>query len=290
MESRSLTKLLMDKLSFQAFSVLRRAAATSGGFKGIVVPVDDLIGHHIMATGRFESTQFDGLSGILAMPAFAARAQEGRFVDVGANIGLYSLAFSDRFRSTVAVEANPQTYLVLVANLALSGKERVTPVCLGASNRTGEAAIHVPTNGNLGWATLDADHHTIPVKSLAITVKPLDAILRDHPGPPVTLLKIDVEGHERNVLEGATGTLTTDGPVVLFEVLDKAAGDASARLLQDCGYRHFYTFKRDWPPGGTLAARVGRGFRSGLPVTIRAADPADLASAALICAARSALA
>lgn len=166
--SRRLTSIVGDRYAFKQFLVLRKRAEREPDFRGIVVPVDDLIGHNLIATGRFESTQFDGVHTLLLETGLAARAQCGRFVDVGANIGLYSLAFSDRFSSTLAIEANPQTFLVLMANLALRNKENVTALCLGASNMAGNTIIHVPVNGNLGWATLNAAHHNIPTKTLPV--------------------------------------------------------------------------------------------------------------------------
>ncbi len=288
--SKSLQTLLADKFALKIFTILRKRATRDSRFRGIVVPVDDLIGHNLMATGCFEATQFDGVDTLLKQTHLAHLAKLGRFVDVGANIGLYSLAFSDRFASTLAVEANPQTFLVLRANLALRTIGSVTPICVGASNKPGEAQLHVPINGNLGWATLDEAHHTVPTKALPISIRRLDDIMEENEGPAIVLLKIDVEGHEQSVLEGAEKTLRNDGPIVLFEVLGEEAGRASARLLQDCGYAFFYTFRRDWPEGKKKLHRVWRGLRSGLPVTIDAIQPDHLHKAALVCASKSALA
>ena len=287
--SRGIAKLAIDKCAFRFFSLLRRRASAEPDFRGIVVPVDDLIGHHIISTGRFEATQFDGLYNLLQQSGTASRARAGRFVDIGANIGLYSLAFSDWFSSTVAIEANPQTYRILVANLALRDKASVTPLCVGASNASAEVEIHVPTNGNLGWATLSSTHHKLPTKAVPVSIRPLDHILRDCDGPPVTLLKIDVEGHEQQVLEGARRILEDDGPIVLFEVLNKYVGSNSAVLLQSCGYEFFYTFQRELPRGPNKFVRIWRGVRSGLPVSIKPVPPEDLHSSALICASKSPL-
>ncbi len=58
------------------------------------------------------------------------------------------------------------------------------------------------------------------------------------------LLKIDVEGHEFEVLQGAREILDHDGPVVLFEALSGEAGQAATKLLRLAKYNHFFTFSR----------------------------------------------
>ncbi|MEW9855214.1 FkbM family methyltransferase [Novosphingobium sp. M1R2S20] len=287
---RGLGRVVGDRYAMMLFSLLRKRAEREPDFRGIVVPIDDLIGHNLIATGRFESTQIDAVYTLLANPTLAGRAQSGRFVDVGANIGLYSLAFSSHFLSTLAIEANPHTFLVLKANLALRHKDEVTAVCVGASNTTAEAEIHVPLNGNLGWATLNAAHHKIPTQSLPVIVRPLDDIIKENRGPRVELLKIDVEGHEPKVFEGASRTLNVDGPIVMFEVLDADAGERCSQILRDCGYSHFYTFRRDWPTGSNKFNRMWRGWRSGLPVLIEALRPGSMHKAPLVCAAKSPIA
>jgi FkbM family methyltransferase len=274
---------VIDKLAYRLFTLLRLRASRDPLFQGIVVPVDDLIGHYLMATGRFEATQFDALRSLLARPDWRERAKHGRFIDVGANIGLYSVAFSDAFASTLAVEANPQTFLILQANLALRGKGKVTPVCVGASSTAGSTHIHIPLDGNLGQASLESDL-VASTKSLPISVKPLDQIVCENPGPNVALLKIDVEGHEEEVLRGAAETLKSDKPLVLFEALQSKDAAACAKLLQEFGYHHFCSFKRDWAEKSGGLKRLIAAWQYGMPVNIRSLDANNPGEDALVCA------
>ncbi len=287
--ARPLSQLLIDKLAYRLFTSLRLRASRDPLFRGIVVPVDDLIGHYLMATGRFEATQFDALRSLLAGSPWKERAKEGRFIDVGANIGLYSVAFADAFASTLAVEANPQTFLILQANLALRGKDNVTPICVGASSSAGTTHIHIPLNGNLGQASLESPGLNVGTKSLSISVKPLDQIVRENPGPRVALLKIDVEGHEEQVLRGAAETLKSDKPLVLFEALKGSDGTACAKLLQEFGYEHFHLFKREWTDHSSGLKRLLSAWRNGLPVNIHPLNANKIGKAALVCAASAPL-
>jgi FkbM family methyltransferase len=271
-----------DRLAFRLFAGLRRRAAVKSLFSGIVVPVNDLIGHQIIATGTFEATQFDGIGTLFEDEQFATSSRAGAFVDVGANIGLYTIAFAQRFRYCFAIEANPQTFKVLEANLVLRDIENVTAVCVGASDCPAETQIHVPVNGNLGWARIGTSYHES--KAIAISVKPLDEILVDMDRLPIAMIKIDVEGHEPKVLEGARKTLTNDGPIVLFEILDAVESRRCHAILTDCGYRHFYVFRRTWPHGGNRLRNILRGLKTGLPASMQSVSMNDLRHAALICA------
>jgi FkbM family methyltransferase len=280
---KSFTGLVADKIASEVMVQLRRHAKRREIFRGIVVPVDDLIGERVMSTGAFESTHIDGALQ-LSESLQPSADERGIFVDVGANIGLYTIALSKLFQRCVAVEANPHTYQILLANLALKGLDNVTAMCVGASDHSAETNIYVPINGNLGWATLNADHHKVEVKPVPVTLKPLDDIVVLEPNERVALIKIDVEGHEMAVLQGAQRILQRDHPAVLFEVLNAAQGRACAELLESCGYRHFFTFKRGLPHAGSRLSSILSAARYGLPVNITEISANELHKAALICA------
>jgi FkbM family methyltransferase len=128
------------------------------------------------------------------------------FVDVGANIGIYSLTLARLARlhpgvTFHAFEANPDTFLRLqtfagekgveVHNLALSDHE-------GELGFVGGAVSHV-------FTTLDnANSYSIPKEITRVPCRRLDQLTL--PGNSL-IIKIDVEGQEKKVLEGAEGFL-----------------------------------------------------------------------------------
>lgn len=146
------------------------------------------------------------------------------FVDVGANIGSYSvLAAGSIGAHVVAVEPIPSTCEHLNLNLKLNRLESQVEVhCLGLSNSTGilrftttlDTVNHVLANGEEG-----------NFEELSVTT--LDNLLE---GRNPTLLKIDVEGHELAVLEGGKNTLSERG---LLAVIMETNGSGARYGVND---------------------------------------------------------
>lgn len=123
------------------------------------------------------------------------------FVDVGANIGAYTLiASEDPSVTVVSLEPNPTAFGKLRTNVALNNRQNVTLVNMAASAQPG--TLRMTDNG------ADPTNHVIDDQALAhgtitVPVDTLDAICQRAGGLPL-LIKLDVEGHEPLVLQGAT--------------------------------------------------------------------------------------
>ena len=122
------------------------------------------------------------------------------FVDIGANVGSYTVLAASLGARVVAVEPIPGTFDRLIANVRLNGMESsVTAHRVGLSDR----------NGSLRFTTdYDTVNHvmgeTENLPGTDVAVVTLDSILT---GVSPALIKIDVEGHELPVLIGAGRTL-----------------------------------------------------------------------------------
>jgi FkbM family methyltransferase len=141
--------------------------------------------------------------------------QHGCAVDVGAHRGHYAYRLSQLARSVVAFEINPELLVDLEAYNP--GNLRIVPV--GLSSRTAELPLFIPIRDEkplTGWASLNRAN--LPGASSYLTrlsrVTTLDSFNLDH----VTFVKIDVEGHELEVLRGAEKTLAKWRPMLLVEV------------------------------------------------------------------------
>lgn len=130
------------------------------------------------------------------------------YYDIGANIGLHVLSVAQS-RPTidlpiVAVEPDPINALVLRKNILLNGIENVHVHEVGCSNVTGEMHLHLTQSHNRGtFRIVPPDEET----GTKVHVMTLDQILAEHDLTTPLLVKIDVEGHETQVLEGGLSDL-----------------------------------------------------------------------------------
>ncbi len=126
------------------------------------------------------------------------------FVDVGANVGYFSLLGAQRvgpIGRVVAVEASPTVFRELEANLALNGAPHVHAICAAATNVRKRLQIYAGGEDNCGGSTTIAG---VAVTATGIYTEgvPLFELLSEEERASARLIKIDVEGAELDVLAG----------------------------------------------------------------------------------------
>lgn len=156
----------------------------------------------------------------------------GVAIDVGANYGMYSLPLSKLYAEVVAFEPN----IKVAEPLAWAQLSNVRIVNEGLSASEGEAVLHIPVSKGVllvGWASLDDKNcsEATSLQSLPIVIRALD----HHHITDVGFMKIDVEGHEVQVLRGAEQTIRRDLPHLLIEVRGKHNEEVRT-LLAGWGY------------------------------------------------------
>ena len=128
--------------------------------------------------------------------------QAGVFLDVGANIGFWSLRFSQAFprASIYAIEANPSTFQLLQENIHVNKLTNIKPLNVGVSEDYGELPLYCNDTGNRGGDSfvVGAGHRK---RTVIVTVKPLYAISADLGIRTIDLLKLDIEGFEEKVMK-----------------------------------------------------------------------------------------
>jgi FkbM family methyltransferase len=151
--------------------------------------------------------------------------------DVGANIGYYAVTLAMALRKQCRVHAFEPfaaSFDRLQTNIALNGlAETIHPHQLALSDREQNVSMTVRVEHNSGSARLDASGNGTRTTTL-------DAFSREHHIERLDLLKIDTEGHEEYVLNGALETLRRHRPIVFLELdppLLSEAGSSSERVL-----------------------------------------------------------
>jgi FkbM family methyltransferase len=161
--------------------------------------------------------------------------QGGTLIDVGANVGLVSLLLADRMQHGLLFEPNPIAAGRARANLALNGLNFEVHE-LALSDTTGtvefedEGGVSTCNRTVVGFST-DVSTRTVPCTQL-------DRFLAEHAPPyPVSLVKIDVEGHENYVLQGMMECLRHRRPrLVMFEYLQRTNLGETMRLFETVEY------------------------------------------------------
>ena len=130
---------------------------------------------------------------------YVLRTFGGCMVDVGANLGSYTLIAAEaRKGAIVSIEPHPGTYRNLLANIRLNACSNVVALNVAVSNADGVLTItdigESAINRIVAAASYDGASVPVPCRTL-------DGVCEDSRVIP-TLVKIDVEGHEVQVLEG----------------------------------------------------------------------------------------
>lgn len=163
----------------------------------------------------------------------------GQVYDVGANTGFYSLVAVAANRSVQvhAFEPARDVLPLLQANVALSPhRSRITITAAAVSDKVGTAEFFVPVSSGVveTSSSLEGGFKDSHLETYSVTVTTLDEYWRQGGSEPVSMIKIDVEGHELAALLGAGKLVDTCRPVLVVEVLDRAPMSA----LDDFRHAH----------------------------------------------------
>ena len=173
-------------------------------------------------------------------------------IDVGVYRGVYTFVLAKISKHVHAFEPNPLIYTYLKKNLTKLIKN-ITLYNYAISDKKGETDLRIPKRSGsiiesnfeelykLGCATIhsdnvfDKDFETFKVK----TVK-LDEILS---GKKIGFIKIDVEGHEKRVIDGAANIIKKYKPNLLVEIEKRHSKENVIDTIQsinNLGYKSFF--------------------------------------------------
>lgn len=163
------------------------------------------------------------------------------FIDIGANVGGWSLLASGTGASILAVEPIPLSYKALKENIALNENARIECYQLGVSDNTGSLQFSI--DKDVENQVVNENYSGLKLK---IHVDTLDNILGSR---EPSLIKIDVEGHELQVLKGARKVLEISKlKALILETFRSAENYDRVKMIDD--YLEKFGFMPvDYKPG-----------------------------------------
>jgi FkbM family methyltransferase len=202
----------------------------------------DFVGYHIYVRGYYEASIVRVIKDMLE-PGMT-------FFDIGAHFGQYTLIASakvDEKGIVHAFEPGPQQMGYLQYNIDLNNRNNVKLNSLALSNSSGEVQFAIGPKANLG-----ASHLAKPGEdSISVHSITLDDYCDENAVRKIDIMKIDVEGAEKFVLDGGRRILTMSPPKAVFyeciSTLCDRFGYSSLEVhefFRSLGYRIMHTTSR----------------------------------------------
>jgi FkbM family methyltransferase len=169
------------------------------------------------------------------------------FVDIGANIGLFSLIASKSVGSAglvLAFEPASVTYNRLLENIALNNFKNIRPFQFALSDTNGHAELQILSNGYDAWNSLSTPPLGAEVQVESVETQTLDSCFERERIPFPVLMKVDVEGWEVPVLRGAKKLLSDpNAPCLIVEFTEQNARNAGFSCHELYDLLVFYGYK-----------------------------------------------
>ena len=191
---------------------------------------------------------------LLIIDKFADKTKDA--LDVGVYRGVYSYKLSQNFKNIHSFEPNPLLFPYLEKNL-IKIISNIKLYNLALSNDNGFTELKLPLRSKsifednieelfqLGAATMHPNNKINNYKKVPIKMKKLDDI---EIGNKIGLIKIDVEGHEKNVLQGGIETVKKNKPVLLVEIEERHTKTPITEIItfiNSIGYKAFISKEND---------------------------------------------
>jgi FkbM family methyltransferase len=182
-------------------------------------------------------------------------------LDIGANIGLFTVLFAKLLTegggTVLSIEPTRGALARLRENIALNAVQNVRVFEGAATNRPGQVTVKT-VEGREEYSTLGAMEHpsitTVPHSEEVVAAATVDELVRRFSIDP-GFVKVDVEGAEHLVFEGAKEVLGKSRPVIIAELSDyllRKNGSSAAQviaLLRGSGYQVVDAMEPEIPPG-----------------------------------------
>lgn len=176
-------------------------------------------------------------------------------VDVGANIGYYTILMAQRAKKVYAIEPEKNNFEILEKNIKTNNLKNVIAIRAAVGNKNGEVKI-VISKENFGDNRVGNGENMQTIKCLR-----LDDILRNE--QIISTIKIDTQGFEPEVIKGAEKIIKRDSPILFLEYnREKYKNDEMIKNLKS-KYKDIWSINDfadvPWPiwPGVKVLSKAG---------------------------------
>jgi len=216
-------------------------------FNGNAYPgnLDNFIDWSAFFYGAYEKELLEKV----ALPILRADASPS-LIDIGANIGHHSIYLSSQCNAVHACEPDPTSLAEFNRKIKIGTFSNILlhNVALGYENA--EATLYSSSTSNKGTNSLLSTHTSVNTIEHRVKVLNADAFVSSLNLSSITLIKLDVEGYELNVLKGLTKTLSKFRPAIIVEIshttrLQLVNTGTSIRDLIPKNYRFYHLSTRN---------------------------------------------
>jgi FkbM family methyltransferase len=177
------------------------------------------------------------------MDVYASLLQPGMTViDVGANIGHYAIVAARRVGRVYAFEPEPRNFQLLARNVAVNGLSNVVAEMKAVADRRESRCLYV-SEYNLGSHSLAPENAPDSRRRIEVETVTIDEYHeQEMDGCRVDLLKVDTQGAETMIVNGACKLLSGESIIVVMECWPfglKRMGSSAAELVDQLGYLGF---------------------------------------------------
>ncbi len=201
---------------------------------------DDQISTEINILGNYEGNELNLIFEFLLKNKILSKKNIA--LDIGANIGNHSIYFSKYFKKIYSFEPNPKAFYLLKFNV--SSYKNIKVFNYGLYDKKKTAKIYICKH-NIAGSSIKHDKYNHKVIE-KINLKKLDNIKLNE---KISLIKIDTEGSEFEILKGSNKTINKNKPIILFEQSKnqfKNGTTKSIKFLEKKNYKILYLKKEKY--------------------------------------------
>ena len=191
--------------------------------------------------------------------AFEPARTPKSIIDAGANIGLATLYFASRFPSASIISVEPEEHNYRLLEKNVSAYPQIKPVQAAVWSDNKEISVVDPGLGEWGYQTAAGETLLAPSSRHAVQGLTIDRLMADHGIEFVDILKIDIEGAEKEVFENPSLWIDRVGILII---------ELHEHLKTGCS-RNFYNatnhFSSEWLQGENVFLTRWPRSRAGVP-------------------------